>query len=193
MVMDNPFGGTAEQAYKISQIGEVVEAAGGHMVVMSPVKFEMTDIPDGKGIQQWQVYRDALKADVIIDVPIAKHHGLARLTLATKNLMGLVEYRSGLHSDLGQRLVDLATLFKPRLTVVDAYRVLMANGPTGGRLDDVQLMKTVIASADIVAADAYAATLFGLSPDSISYIKAGAERGLGTLDLNSIKIEEITI
>jgi uncharacterized protein (DUF362 family) len=87
--------------------------------------------------------------------------------------------------------VDLVTLFKPRLTVVDAYRMLMANGPTGGRLDDVKLGKAVIASQDIVAADAYAATLFDLKPETISYIRAGAARGLGTMDLKSIKIEEI--
>jgi uncharacterized protein (DUF362 family) len=193
MVMDHPFGGTAEQAYKISQIGDAVEAAGGQMVIMGSLKYHDTPIPDGVDIKKWLIYQDALKADVIIDVPIAKHHSLARLTLATKNLMGLTENRELLHANLGERLVDLVTLFKPKLIVVDAYRMLMANGPTGGNLNDVKLSKTVIASHDIVAADAYATTLFGLKPESISYIKAGADRGLGTLDLNSIKIEEITV
>jgi len=191
-VMDHPFGGTAEQAYKISQIADAVQAAGGQMVIMSSVKFKNTAIPEGKDIKKWPVYQDALKADVIIDVPIAKHHNLPRLTLAGKNLMGLTEDRGGLHSNLGERLVDLYTLFKPKLIVVDAYRMLMNNGPTGGDLNDVKLAKTVIASHDIVAADAYATTLFGLKPDAISYVKAGAARGLGTMDLKSIKIEEIT-
>jgi uncharacterized protein (DUF362 family) len=190
-VMDHPFGGTAEQAYKISQIGDAVKAAGGQMVVMGSAKFRDTLIPEGKDIKKWLVYQDALKADVIIDVPIAKHHDLARLTLAGKNLMGLTENRGNLHPNLGERLVDLYTLFKPKLIVVDAYRILMANGPTGGNLNDVKLAKTVIASHDIVAADAYATTLFGLKPDAISYVKAGAARGIGTADLNSIKIEEI--
>jgi uncharacterized protein (DUF362 family) len=193
MVMDNPFGGTAEEAYKISQIGDAVKAAGGQMVVMSSVRFKDSDIPAGKDIKKWKVYQDALKADVIIDVPIAKHHSLARLTLAAKNLMGLVQNREGLHVDLGERLVDLATLFKPKLIVVDAYRMLMKNGPTGGDLNDVKLAKTIIASHDIVAADAYATTLFGLKPEVISYVKAGAARGLGTMDLKSIKIEEISV
>jgi uncharacterized protein (DUF362 family) len=191
-VMDHPFGGTAEQAYKISQIGDAVKAAGGQMVVMGSVKFKDTPIPEGKDIKKWLVYQDALKFDVIIDVPIAKTHDLARLTLAGKNLMGLTENRGGLHPNLGERMVDLYTLFKPKLIVVDAYRMLMANGPTGGNLNDVKLAKTVIASHDIVAADAYATTLFGLKPDAISYVKAGAARGLGTTDLKSIKIEEIT-
>jgi len=191
-VMDHPFGGTAEKAYQISQIGDAVKAAGGQMVVMGSAKFRDTPIPEGKDIKKWLIYQDALKFDVLIDVPIAKHHGLARLTLAGKNLMGLTENRGGLHPNLGERLVDLYTLFRPRLIVVDAYRMLMNNGPTGGNLNDVKLAKTVIASHDIVAADAYATTLFGLPADAISYVKAGAARGIGTLDLKSIKIEEIT-
>ncbi len=192
-VMDHPFGGTAEQAYKISQIGEAVKAAGGQMLVMSSIKFKETDIPQGKDIKKWPIFQDALKADVIIDVPIAKHHGTTRLTLAAKNLMGLTENRGSLHANLGERIVDLYTLFKPKLIVVDAYRMLMNNGPTGGNLNDVKLAKTLIASHDIVAADAYATTLFGLKPEQIAYVKAGAERGFGTLDLKSIKIEEISL
>jgi uncharacterized protein (DUF362 family) len=190
-VMDYPFGGTGEQAYKITQIGEAVKAAGGQMAVMSNAKFKQTDLPEGKDIKKWPVYQDALKFDVIIDVPIAKHHGTTRLTLAAKNLMGLIEERGALHANLGERIVDLVTLFKPKLIVIDAYRMLMNNGPTGGNLNDVKLAKTVIACHDIVAADAYATTLFGLKADAISYVKNGAARGLGTTDLASIKIEEI--
>jgi len=192
-VMDHPFGGTAQEAYKISQIGDAVKAAGGQMQLMSSIKFKDTDIPQGKNIKKWPIYQDALKADVIIDLPIAKHHNLSRLTLAAKNLMGLTENRGGLHANLGERLIDLYTLFKPKLIIVDAYRMLMNNGPTGGDLNDVKLAKTVIASHDMIAADAYATTLFGLKPDEIAYVKVGAARGLGTLDLKSIKIEEITV
>jgi len=192
-VMDHPFGGTAEEAYKISQIGDAVKAAGGQMVLMSSIKFKQTDLPQGKDIKKWPIFQDALKADVIIDVPIAKHHGTTRLTLGAKNLMGLAENRGSLHANLGERIVDLYTLFKPKLIVVDAYRMLMNNGPTGGDLNDVKLAKTLIASHDIVAADAYATTLFGLKPEQIAYVKVGAERGLGTLDLKSIKIEEIAV
>ena len=191
-VMDHPFGGTADKAYQISQIGDAVKAAGGQMALMGSVKFKDTPIPEGKDIKKWPIYQDALKFDVIMDVPIAKTHGLARLTLAAKNLMGLSEDRGSLHANLGERLIDLYTLFKPKLIVIDAYRMLMANGPTGGNLNDVKLAKTVIASHDMVAADAYATTLFGIKPDQISYVKAGAARGIGTMDLKSIKIEEIT-
>ena len=190
-VMDNPFGGTPDQAYVRSGIQEQVEAAGGEMVTMAAFKYVDTDIPEGLDINQWGVYDDILNADVLIDVPIAKHHGLARLTLGMKNLMGTVSDRGGLHANLGQRLADLTSRLRPALTVVDAVRILTANGPTGGSLDDVQQLNTVIASADIVAADSYAATLFGKQPGDISYIAKAAAMGLGSSDLGNLSIEEI--
>ncbi len=192
-VMDLPFGGTPDAAYAVSGIDEAVKAAGGEMEVMSRVKFVKTAIPAGRDITEWEIYQDALKADVLINVPIAKHHSLARLTLGSKNLLGLVSKPSGIHRNLGQRVADLASLIRPTLTVVDAVRILTAHGPTGGSLNDVKETNTVIASHDLVAADAYGATLFGLTGADIAYIKAGAEMGLGTLDLQRIKVEEISV
>jgi uncharacterized protein (DUF362 family) len=192
-VMDNPFGGTAESAYANSGIAEAVKAAGGEMVVMSPVKFGEVDIPDGVDLKKWEVYRDALECDVLINVPIAKHHSLARITLGGKNLLGLIASPNRIHSNMGERLADLYSLFRPTLTVVDAYRILMNHGPTGGSLDDVKQTETVIASHDLVAADAYGATLFGMKGEDIAYTNAMAKRGLGTLDLASVKVEEVNV
>ncbi len=90
-VMDMPFGGAPDSAYAISGIEEAVKAAGGEMEIMSPVKFSKFDIPEGKSIKNWEIYRAILEADVLIDVPIAKHHSLARLTLGAKNLLGTVK------------------------------------------------------------------------------------------------------
>ena len=192
-VMDMPFGGTPESAYKKSGIADAVQAAGGQMETMSPVKFVKTAIPLGKDMKSWNVYRDALEADVLINVPIAKNHELAILTLSIKNLFGLANDPGMLHRNLGQRAADLLSLFKPTLTVIDAVRILVDHGPTGGSLDDVKLTNTVIASHDPVSADAYAATLFGMKGSDIAYISAAAAMGLGTLDLNSIQTEEIRV
>jgi uncharacterized protein (DUF362 family) len=192
-VMDAPFGGTAEVGYGRSGIAEAVKAAGGEMEVMNQAKYRKTAIPEGRDISSWPVYQEVLAADVLINVPIAKHHNLARLSLGGKNLMGVVLNRSLIHANLGQRIADIVSLVHPTLTVVDAVRTLVAHGPTGGNLDDVRLTNTVIASHDIVAADAYAATLFDLAGKDISYVKAAAEMGLGTLDLGSIKVQEIVV
>jgi uncharacterized protein (DUF362 family) len=130
---------------------------------------------------------------VLINVPIAKHHHLARLTLGMKNLMGVIYYRPPIHVNLGQRLADLTSRIRPALTVVDAVRILVANGPTGGDLNDVRKLDTVIASPDIVAADSYAASLFDMQPEDLKYIVAATKMGLGRSDLNNLKIEEIAV
>jgi uncharacterized protein (DUF362 family) len=192
-VMDTPFGGTPDSAYTRSGIADAVKAVGGEMEVMNRAKFQEAEIPEGKDITAWRVYQDLLNADVVINVPIAKHHNLARLSLGGKNLLGVVLSPNRIHANLGQRIADLVSLVRPTLTVMDAVRTLMAHGPTGGNLNDVRQTDTVIASHDIVAADAYAATLFDLTGQDIAYVKAAAEMGLGTLDLEAIEIEEIAV
>jgi uncharacterized protein (DUF362 family) len=193
-VMDLPFSGTSNDAYDNSGIAEAVRAAGGEMEVMTKMKFQDTPIPNGQSITSCHVYQDILDTDVLIDVPIAKHHGNTVLTLGMKNLLGVVDDAPSYHTaDLSERVVDLNTLVRPHLVVVDAIRILMNNGPTGGNLNDVKRMNTVIASHDIVAADSYAATLFGKTALDLPIVRAGARRGLGTMDLDpsKIKIEEI--
>jgi uncharacterized protein (DUF362 family) len=192
-VMDQPFGGTASEAYSRSGIADAVKSAGGEMEIMSTIKFKDISIPQGVDLKKWPVYSDILDTDVLINVPIAKNHNLAKLTLGMKNLMGVIQDRNSIHFNIGQRLADLASLVKPALNIIDCVRILVKNGPTGGNLADVRLTNTVIASRDIVAADAYAATLFGLTGADIPYIKTGAQMGLGTMDLKSVKIEEIDV
>ncbi len=190
-VMDYPFGGTCEQAYARSGIAEQVQAAGGIMETISSIKFVETEIPQGQDLRTCWIYDDILQADTVINVPIAKHHSLARLTLGMKNLMGTIRDRPPMHINLGQRLADLASRIQPALTVVDAVRILKAHGPTGGNLDDVQKLDTVIASPDIVAADSYAAGLYGMQPNELGYINAGVEMGLGRSDLENLEIVEL--
>jgi uncharacterized protein (DUF362 family) len=192
-IMDTPYTGDPETAYRASGILDAVVEAGGKMEVMSRVKYAQFDIPDGRDIKQWSVYRDVVEADVLINVPIAKHHGSSRLTLGCKNLMGVIQDPNQFHRNLHQRIADLNSLIRPTLTLVDAVRILTAHGPGGGNLDDVKKMDMVIASHDTITADAYATTLFGLKPDDIAYIKLGAEMGLGERDWGKVRLEEINV
>ncbi len=192
-VMDYPFGGTAKSAYSISGIEEAVRAAGGEMHVMSFPKYKTVKIPQARDMTSVTIYPDILETDLLINVPIAKHHSATKLTLGEKNLMGVVLDRNLMHANLTLRIADLTSLVRPGLTVVDAVRILTNNGPTGGDLADVRQMDTIIASRDIVAADAYATTLFGLTAADIEYIGASAALGLGTMDLASIDIREINV
>ena len=192
-VMDAPFGGTAERAYANSGIADTVRAAGGQMELMSSLKYQDVAIPKGRDIKKWKIYRDVVdESTVLINVPIAKTHDLAGLTMGMKNLMGVIENRSSLHTNIDQRIADLSTVIRPALTVVDAVRILVHNGPTGGRLSDVKQMNTVIASPDIVAADSYGATLFGKKGTDLGYLRNAAAMGIGVLDLSQVTIKEVT-
>ncbi len=190
-VMDSPFGGTPEQAYQISGIGDLVKAAGGEMVVMKNMQFQEHEIPGAKNLKTTSINDLIYNADVLINVPVAKDHSLANLTLGMKNLMGAIQDPGRLHMDLSECLPDLNMILKPKLTIIDAVRILMANGPTGGDLNDVKQTNTVIASPDIVAADSYAAGLFEMQPSELGYLVEGSRRGIGRMDLENLKIEEI--
>lgn len=194
-VMDFPFGGTAREAYKVSGIQEAVEKAGGQVEIMNAIKYvEYTFPADARDLKKWKVYDDILKANVLINVPIAKDHSMARVTMGMKNLFGTVQDRNGLHRNLHQRIADLSTLIKPTLNLVDGVRVLKENGPTGGSLDYVQQMNTVIASHDIVAADTYGArAFFNLTPNDLAYLRLGQEMNLGRTDLNNLNVQEIRL
>ena len=150
-------------------------------------KFVPVDIERGKAVRRLDIYKDALTADVYINVPIAKHHGLARLTLGLKNSMGVLGGNRGqMHQDIGQKLADLATVIRPALTVIDATRILLANGPQGGDLKDVKVLDSLVAGVDPVACDAYATTLFDLQPGDIDSTVAAHRAGLGEMDLAKI-------
>ena len=147
---------------------------------------------NGKALSEWELYGEALSADVFINVPVAKHHGLTKLTLGLKNVMGVMGgNRGSIHKNIDNALADINSVLKSHLVVVDATRVLTAHGPQGGNLSDVKVLNKVIASTDIVAVDAYATTLFGLKPEEIAVTVAAHKRGLGEMNLNKVKIVRV--
>ncbi|OGO09279.1 MAG: hypothetical protein A3K46_05235 [Chloroflexi bacterium RBG_13_60_9] len=193
-VFDFPFNGDVPGSFQNSGIAEQVQAAGGEMEMVDFGKFTPVHPEGTVSFTQANVYRDILEADVLIDVPIAKQHGLTGLTLAMKNLMGVVQNRPAIHANIHRQLAELAAFIRPELTVIDGVRILLAGGPTGGSLSDVRKMDTVIASADIVAADAYATRLFGWAdPNRLGYVRIGHEIGLGRSDLENLEIEELNL
>ena len=143
----------------------------------------------GKALSEWELYDEALHADVFINVPVAKHHQLTKVTLGLKNVMGVMGgNRGSLHKHIDEALADVNGALKSHLVVIDATRVLTAHGPQGGNLADVKFLNKVIACSDIVAADAYASTLFGHRPEDISVTVAAHKRGLGEINLKKVRI-----
>jgi uncharacterized protein (DUF362 family) len=147
----------------------------------------------GEILRVGDVLYPIVEADKIINLPIAKHHGLTGVTLSMKNWYGLLGgHRVRLHQDIEKCIVELAKMAKPTLTILDATRVLLANGPSGGSLDDVKQLDTVAACTDEVALDAFGATLLGRNPAEIGFIAAAEKAGLGRSDFRSLKLVEVS-
>jgi len=183
-----------ERCYQRSGIAAAAQAAGA--VVERPKEAAYREVNMGGAMLGTQlVYGAFLDADKVINVPIAKHHSLTGATLALKNLYGILGgNRSRLHQDVHNSIADLGNFLRPTLTVMDAFRVLRRNGPQGGNIADVALHKTVVASTDQIALDAYAAEVwFNLGPDKLPYLELARSAGLGTADYRSVPLEEFSV
>jgi uncharacterized protein (DUF362 family) len=182
------------RCYVQSGIEPAAKAAGAEVSHIDDRKFRDVSIPGGVAIQSWPLYTELLEADKLINVPIAKHHGLSKLTMSMKNWMGVMgSGRNMVHQRIDDSLVDLAIVIKPQLTVLDAVRILTAHGPTGGNLADVKRLDTVVAGVDQVAVDAYGATLFGMKGADLGYVVKAAQRGVGRMDLEKLNLKRLEI
>ena len=181
------------RSFQRSGIANAALSAGAIVNLPSERKFRVLKIK-GEVLDEWPVYRDFIEADKVINIPIAKHHNLSGLTMSLKNWYGILGgHRSVLHQKIDESIADLATFMKPTLTILDAYRILVANGPQGGDLADVRQINTVAAGIDQVAVDAFGATLFGKKPEDLSFIRLAASRGIGRMDLSKVRTREISI
>jgi uncharacterized protein (DUF362 family) len=174
---------TAQRCYRRSGIEEAAKNAGARVTHIHEKRFEKVNLPDGKVVKHWGIYKDYLQADLRINMPILKHHTLAGVTMGLKNLMGVMEDpRSTIHSGFQQKLIDITAPILPELTILDARRVLRRNGPQGGNVDDVEIMNCLIAGFDPIAVDAEGARLFGMNPRDLDYLVEAEQRGLGLLE-----------
>ena len=151
-------------------------------------------IPGGVKLKTALVHSLVLDSDVLLNVPVLKHHSGTGMTAAMKNLMGVIWDRGFYHqNNIHQAIADFLLLRKPTLNILDAYHPMVRNGPRGKTVDDLVEMRSLLASTDPVALDAAAAKMLGLDPAKIGYIKIGDEMKLGTMDLESVDIRRITL
>jgi uncharacterized protein (DUF362 family) len=186
-------------AFARSRLKETAQKAGADIFSGHGQNvYKRVDVPKGKKLKTAEVLRDVLEADVFINFPIPKHHFATELTLGLKNLIGIVWDMEQLHKiDLHQCVADINTIRKPDLVVVDAVRILTSNGPKGpGKTEDIG---EVIASTDIVAADAYCATFFKhprtgkpFKPEEIKFVKNAYDLGLGQIDLSKVRVKRVS-
>ncbi len=185
-----------QACYGNSGIETAVKDAGGKMLMANDESmFTTIDVPAGKVLKSTAVHQAWLDSDVIINVPVLKHHGGARMTAAMKNLMGVIHDRRFYHSnDLHQCIADFTTISKkPTLNIVDAYNVMMRNGPRGVSVSDLVNRKMLLLSTDMVAIDTAAARIMEVDQQEISYIAKAAELGTGINALDKLRIERLTM
>jgi len=178
------------RCFRRSGIEAAARAAGAEVILPDADHFREVDM-GGVVLKNWPVFTPFLEADKVINLPIAKHHMLTGATLGMKNWYGILGgERNRLHQQIHQSLADLASFMLPTLTLLDCYRVLVRNGPTGGNPEDVELKKTLVAGTDPVAIDAYVAKAYwDLDPAQVPYLAMAAGRGLGTVDYASLNVK----
>lgn len=174
-----------------SGIREMTEKAGGKIYLPRDEDFVLADL-GGQILTHWLVLKHFLSADRLINMPIVKHHSLSAATIGMKNLYGILGgRRNQLHQQIDQSIVDLARFATPTLTIIDATRVLLRNGPTGGSLDDVAVNNTVICATDQVAADSRAVEYLGLKGEQVGHIVMAEKAGLGKIGYIDAGYKEI--
>ncbi|MDD2903560.1 MAG: DUF362 domain-containing protein [Syntrophales bacterium] len=182
----------ARKAYKNSGIQDAVQGLKDPRAVVEfvdPRGFVEMKVAGAKALRKWYFYKEILEADRFINIPIAKQHAESRLTMCLKNMMGAIGgWRGRIHVGLHQNIADMNLILRPDLHVLDATRILVANGPSGGSMKDVRVKNLVFAGPDPVALDAYGTTLFELKPDDIGYIAKAFDAGRGEMDLQKIKV-----
>jgi len=174
---------SAKRCYDNSGIAEAARKAGAKVSYVLKDFFVEVKIKDAFALKKWEFYKPALEADKYINVPILKQHSLSGLTIGLKNIMGVIGgNRGAIHNNFDPKIVDLNSVIKPTLTIVDASRILLRNGPTGGNLGDVVQKRQLIAGIDPVAVDASAADLFGIPHQQLGFIHTAIDKGLGSLE-----------
>ena len=181
-----------KSTFKTSGMEDALKGTKARLYRPAPGDYQKVDVPKGVTCKSAEVPKDVLTCDCLINMPVAKHHSGATLTLSLKNWMGSVSiptrqawHREGLH----QCIADFSTLVKPQLVIIDATRILLTKGPQGP--GEQAFPDELILSADPVAADAYAATLFKKEPFDIPHIKIAHDMGIGCGDLSKVKVERV--
>ncbi len=169
----------ARRTFARSGILGSLEKIGADVILPEDRFYVRADL-GGEILGVWPILRQFLETDKLINMPVVKHHSLSLATIGMKNWYGVMGGpRNRLHQRIDTSIADLADFFRPSLIVIDATRVMVRNGPVGGRLSDVEIHDTVIASTDQVAADSYSCGFLGLAPSDLRYIMDGESRGLG--------------
>ncbi len=180
-------GADTEAAYRIMGY-DALRGLGYEVVDLKRDRVVRARVAGGRVLAEIATFELATQVDAIISVPVMKTHDQGQITLALKNLKGLVTdaNKRRIHLEgMFEGATDLVAHFKPVFAVVDATIGQEGMGPLLGI--PVQ-MGLILAGHDLVAVDAIAGRVMGFAPEEVPITRAAAERGLGTLDDSEIEV-----
>ncbi|MBN1334874.1 MAG: DUF362 domain-containing protein [Deltaproteobacteria bacterium] len=189
VVPENPCS-PAKQSFPMSGIADAVARAGGRMKALEDGDYRTVSLPGAQELKTADVALDCLETGCLVNVPVAKQHGGARLTLSLKNWMGSVRDRGVWHrGDLHQCIADMSTFLKPSLVVLDATRIMLGKGPRGP--GPLAWPHQIVLGRDPVAVDVYAASLFGMTASDVPHLRIAEAMGVGVGDLARVAVEHV--
>ncbi len=179
-----PGSTTTAQALKASGIEDVASAYGAELINFETSGFVEVDVPGARQFSHLHISRAVLEADVIISLPKLKTHELTLYTGAVKNFFGTVPQKNRKQAHFledrrrfGEAIVDIYSVVKPQLAIMDGVVGMEGNGPSNGT---PVFAGVIMASYDCVALDIVASELIGIDPLKVPTNKAALERGFGT-------------
>ena len=172
----------ADKAFEITGMKEMCQRCGVECLNLRHVKGKVkVSIPNGEALKNITVPRLVTESAVISAAKL-KTHMMTKVTLGMKNMFGLLpdKLKGKYHTKgINKVIVDINTVLKPAITVIDGFVGMEGRGPSGGPPVKMDL---IIAGKDVVATDATAARVMGFEPWEISHIRRAHERGLGSID-----------
>jgi uncharacterized protein (DUF362 family)/Pyruvate/2-oxoacid:ferredoxin oxidoreductase delta subunit len=194
-----PGSTTTSQALKASGIENIASSHGVELINFETSGFVEVDVPDARHFSHLHISKAVLEADVIISLPKLKTHELTLYTGAVKNFFGTVpqKTRKQVHfledrSRFGEAVVDIYSVIKPQLAVMDGVVGMEGNGPSNGT---PAFAGVIMASYDCVALDIVACKLIGVDPLKVPTNKAALSRGFGTEhpEIVGIPLEKVKV
>jgi len=170
-------------AFKVAGVDEVARRWNVDIVDLNKDELVEVQVLNPFALRKVKIAKTALESR-IVSVPKLKLHRTAGVTLSLKNMMGAVMPKGSIHNPLSEKIADLASILKPCMAVVDG--IIGGEGHELAR-KPVQ-MNLVIAGTDPVAVDAVGTAVMGFDPKNVKHLRLAQMKGVGTCDLNRIKI-----
>ena len=185
--------GVTENAMKVSGLKAVCDEEGVDCVPFEKTERKIYKVPDPLELKEITSSKLLEEADIIINLPKIKTHGVCLLTCCIKNMFGtiLLGNKAKTHAQSSRierfsaALADIYSVSKPDLTIIDGYLCQEGQGPSAG---DIVKMDLILAGYDPVALDTVACQITGINPNDVIHLKKAEEKHLGTMNLDKIEI-----